>query len=191
MAKNSMRIGFELSNFQEMRSTLSELPASVQARVLKVAVEKAAKPIVRIAKAKAPRDTGALARSITAVVRTYPRRGKVMAIIGPDTDRYTGSGKRAKSGEATARRPGKYAHLVEFGHHTAAGGGLLSANKGKTIREGTLNATAYVRAQPFLRPAVTAGTPQAVGELARGVEVGMEREIKRQVSKLKRIRRGK
>lgn len=184
-----MRIGFALSNFKEMRDMLAGLPASVESRVMGDAVGIAARPIVSAAKAKAPVRSGALRRSIVAVVKRYPKAGKIMALIGPDKS-YYGNGRRLKAGadRRGSNRPANYAHLVEFGHHSAAGSGAkLAATKGKSIRKGTLAAASFVRAQPFLRPAVLTAGPQAERDLAGGVEKGMEREVKRLASKLKRL----
>ncbi len=186
-----MRIGFVLTNFEEMRQLCAGLPASVEARVMSDAVKIAAKPIVNAVKAKAPRDTGALRKSITAIVKRYPKAGKVMAIIGPDKD-YYGGGRRVKDSGSKrgADRPSKYAHLVEFGHYSAAATGFSPITaKGTTRRKGSFPERSFVMAQPFMRPGVTAGTPEAARELARGVEVGMEREVRRLASKLKRIRK--
>jgi HK97 gp10 family phage protein len=186
-----MRIGFVLTNFEEMRGMLRDLPASVEARVMQDAVKVAAKPIVAAVKAKSPRRTGALRRSIIAVVRRYPKSGKVMALIGPDTSYYSG-GKRNKRGasNAGADRPANYAHLVEFGHYsaTATGYGAKSA-KGTSRKAGTFSERSFILPRPFIRPGVMAATPAAVNELARGVEVGMAREVKRIASKMRRIQR--
>lgn len=170
MAKNSMRIGFELTNFAEMRKMLEGLPASAESRVMGDAVKVAAKPIVAAVKARTPRRSGALRRSISAIVKRYPKAGKVMAIIGPDKG-YYGGGKRLKKGESRQGkdRPANYAHLVEFGHKTRGGGS--------------------VPARSFLRAGVATATQAAERQLSHGIEVGMQREIKRGVSKLKRIRK--
>ncbi len=192
---NSMRIGFALSNFKEMRDMLAGLPASVESRVMGDAVGIAAKPIVQAAKAKAPVRSGALRRSIVAAIKRYPKAGKIMALIGPDKG-YYGNGKRLK-GNADRRgsnRPANYAHLVEFGHYSAAASGAKIADaKGKTIRPNKkrktapLAAASFVLPQPFLRPAVLTAGPQAERDLAAGVEKGMEREVKRLASKMKRL----
>lgn len=186
---NSIRIGFTLSNFDEMRALCAGLPAAMEARVMSDALGVAAKPIVAAAKAKAPVRSGALRRSIIAVVRRYPKAGKVLAIIGPDKNYYQG-GKRVKSGQAKTGmdRPANYAHLVEFGHYSAAATGKsVAATKGTTRRKGNFAEASFVRAQPFLRPAVASAGGQATRELARGVQVGMEREVKRLAAKMKRL----
>lgn len=189
MARNSMRIGFTLSNFEEMRQLCAGLPASVESRVMGDAVKVAAKPIVNAARAKAPIMTGALRRSIVAVVRRYPKAGKVMALIGPDKA-YYGGGKRLKGGadKRGANRPANYAHLVEFGHYSAAASGeSVATTKGTSRRHGTFKERSFIMPRPFLRPAVMVAGRQAERELARGVGVGMQREVRRLASKMKRL----
>lgn len=191
MAKNSMQIGFVLTNFDEMRAMCEGLPASVESRIMGDAVKVAAKHIVTAVKAKTPSDTGALRRSITAIVKRYPKAGKVMAIIGPDKS-YYGSGKRIGKGKSNrgANRPANYAHLVEFGHYSAAATGEnVRKTKGTSRRKGTFTERSFIIPKPFMRPGVMAGTPAATRELANGVEVGMAREVKRLASKMKRIRK--
>lgn len=190
-----MRIGFVLTNWDEMRSVLTGLPPSMESRVMADALESAAKPIVTAAKTAAPVDTGALRRSISAIVRRYPAKGKVMAIIGPSHG-YFRKGRRIKSGGdfRNASAPAKYAHLVEFGHYSAAATGVSVASaKGSSIRKNKKRKTtefiarSFIMPRPFLRPAVISAKGAAHDELARGVEIGMAREVKRLANKMKRI----
>lgn len=190
-----MRIGFVLTNWDEMRALLAGLPPSVESRVMGDAVGVAARPIVTAAKAAAPVDTGALRRSISAIVRRYPNKGRIMAVIGPAHGYYRG-GKRIKAGGdfRNADAPAKYAHLVEFGHYSAAATGVSVATaKGSSIRKHKRKKTtefvsrSFILPKPFLRPAVLAAKGAAHAQLAKGVEIGMAREVKRLAGKLKRI----
>lgn len=189
---NSSRIAVTLTNFKEFRQLLKALPPSVEARVMSDAVGVALKPIQRLARTLAPKRTGALRKSIAVLVKRYPKDGKIVGLVGPDNDYYA-SGKRVKPGgnRRGADRPAKYAHLVEFGHYSGASsakfGGL---EKGTSIRKGTATPKTFVLAQPFMRPAVQMGAPQAIADLEKGVEVGIKREAGRLASKLKRIRKG-
>ena len=189
---NSMKIGFTLTNFGEFAKLLEDLPASVESRVMGTAVEKAVKPIETLAKSKVPVRTGALRKSITTVVRRYPDKGKIVGIVGPEKGaRYLGGRKIVRGGSLlNTDRPDKYAHLVEFGHHTAAGtGAKVSNTKGTSIRKGTLTPKAFVVAQPFLRPAAAQGEPLAAAALADAVTTGLERETKYQLRKLRRVQK--
>lgn len=193
---NSMRIGFTLSNWEEMRALLLNLPPSMESRILGDALSAASKPIVNAAKARAPVDTGALRRSITAVVKRYPKAGKVIAMIGPSRG-YFSNGKRLKKGadRRGADKPANYAHLVEFGHMSAAATGVdVATSKGSAIRRSKrskkteFTARSFILPKPFLRPAVFTAKGDAHAQLADGVKVGMAREIKRLASKMKRIK---
>lgn len=191
---NSMRIGVTLSGFKEATALLRSLPAAVESRVLASAIAVAARPIVNAAKAKAPVRTGALKKSITAVVRRYPRTGTVMAVIGPDTGYYSGGKKLKKLGNAKgADRPANYAHLVEFGHYSRVSsgefGGFAKGAKRRKSATGRVaqEARSFILPKPFLRPAVMSATPAASAALASGVEKGMEREIKRLSRKMNKL----
>lgn len=207
----SASIKIELTNFQEMRELLKGLPASVEARVMADAVQVATRPMVQAMQAGAPRDTGALSKSITSVVRRYPKQGKVVALIGPDNSYYGPKGKRKKKGESRrgANRPRNYVHLVEFGHRLSKGGSLRpsynlekvtitdkNGRRSKRMKRGSIRedakgtAYAFVLPRPFMRTAAAASQSAVAGELERGVMVGMEREVNRIASKLKRIRKG-
>lgn len=187
-----MTIGVKLANFTEFAEMLRGLPAAMESRVMGDALGTAAKPIVAAAKQRVPKDTGALRRSLTSVVRRYPRSGKVIAVIGPDKDYYGSSGKRLRRGQSRygSNRPSKYAHLVEFGHHTVDSSLGQRRFRGQFLKgkpTATSSKRTWVPARPFLRPAVTLATPEATAALADGVRRGMEREIKRLSRKMKRI----
>lgn len=191
MARNSMNFGFKLSNFGEFAALLHNLPESVESRVMADAVQQATKPLVASIKSKVKVRTGALRNSIAAVVRRYPNNGKIVGIVGPDkAARFLGGRKVIRGGSLLKTdKPSKYAHLVEFGHYSAAEKGKkLSTTKGKTIRKGTLVARTWVPAQPFMRPGIAQGEPLAEAALSAGVAKGMERESKRALAKMKRIK---
>lgn len=179
---NSGFVKFKLTGLEEIRATLRQLPEETQRKVMAVAVRKAAKPMVAAAKTYALRSvrTGALRNSIDVVVKKS-RSGDSYAIVGPARG-YFVSGKRLKKG-ADARgadQPANYAHLVEFGHHSAAGTGVvLSKTRGKSRRKGTLNAVSFVRPKPFMRPAVLTTQEQVAANMAEGVAAGLAQALKR------------
>lgn len=185
---NNMRIGVKLENFHELRALLGELPGAVGANVMGTAIGDAARPIERLAGLKAPKRFGALARSITHVVKKYPgSRIPAIAIVGPDKDFMVPRAGRNRNLRGVDR-PSKYAHLVEFGHLTVPGTNIdtpeffRSGEKRRavTVRGGKARTVVtFVPAQPFLRPAATAGAGAAAGAFERGVIKGLERETKR------------
>jgi hypothetical protein len=196
MPKNSATIGFKLPLMQEYGSLLAQLPAETGARVAGTATEQAMKPMVSAVRAKAQssRRTGALQKSITSVVRIYSKQGKVVGIMGPDKNaRFLGGRKISRGGKKLAPdRPSKYAHLVEFGHYSAAAtGAKLASTKGRTIRKGTLTAKSWVMAQPFMRPGVASSEAAVAGKLADGIAAGLAKENQRIVNKMNRSRNNK
>ena len=134
-----------------------------------------------LAKAKVPRDTGALRASLGMVVRRYPERGIIMGLIGARRG-YFRKGKRLKAGAGRrgANSPAHYSHLVEYGHNLVVGTGIRGGTtKGRSIRKGTISAKAYVLPRPFLRPAVEQGRGAADAALADGFGRALEAELKR------------
>lgn len=189
---NKSTIGFEMTNFAENAALLRELPASVESRVMGDAVGQALKPMQADARARAPKDTGALKRSIAVKVKRYPNAGIVVGLVGPSKD-YFKNGRRLKVGQNRrgADKPANYAHLIEYGHFRVAGRGATGKSlKGKTIRKSTANAKGWVPARPFMRPAAVAQRDNVLNGLEAGVVKGLERETKRLASKMKRVTKG-
>lgn len=163
-ATNSASVKFKLEGVQELNRVLEGLKDPMRTRVLAEGVTLAAKPLVQAAKSYAPKRTGALRKSIKAVVRRYPRKGVAIAVVGPSTEFFK-SGKKIKNpkkGESRSGidQPSKYAHLVEFGHQNKGG-------KGRTP------------AHPFMRPAVIATRQLVTGGLVAGISKGLIKEVKR------------
>jgi HK97 gp10 family phage protein len=189
MPKNSMTIGFDLPNFAETAALLRELPASVESRVMGDAVGVALKPLQADARARAPRESGALKRSISVKVKRYPNTGKIVGLVGPSKEYFSG-GVRVKAGQSRrgANRPSNYAHLVEYGHHVVAP--IKGTSRRKYSARPAKSGTTWVAARPFLRPAYAAQKGAVISGLGNGVAKGIEREGKRLASKLKRVTKG-
>lgn len=186
---NKSSIGFELTNFADTAALLRDLPASVESRVMGDAVGQALKPMQADARARAPKDTGALKRSISVKVKRYANKGIIIGLVGPSKD-YFKNGKKLKVGQSRrgADKPSNYAHLVEYGHFRVAGNGVAPKSlKGKTIRKNTAKAKGWVPARPFMRPAAASQRDNVLNGLEAGVVKGLERETKRLASKMKRV----
>lgn len=187
---NASKVFIDFSSLQGLREGLAGLKPSTQAHILAVTMEKATRPIVSLAKAKAPRKTGALRKSIGAVVRTYPEKGQVIGLIGSLRGYYKPDGKgiarKVKPGKSAkgADSPSNYSHLVEFGHRIVSAKGQSGAGiKGKSIRKGTIAASGFVAAHPFLRPAAEQGKEAADNAIAEGFGIAIERELGKARSK--------
>src|SRR4051794_6246108 len=101
--------GLTLLGAKELERTFRTLGERVQRKVTRGAVNTAATPVVKAARARAAQESGLLRKSLGKKIRTYKQTGTVAAIIGPRTD---------VEGEHNGkpRKPKYYAHLVEGGH---------------------------------------------------------------------------
>lgn len=186
-------VSINLSGIQGLREGLAGLKPSAQSRILGDAMGRAAKPIVTLAKAKAPTDTGALRKAIGSLVRRYPNKGVIMGLIGALRGYYKPSkrgARRLRQGESAkgASAPANYSHLVENGHRMAVltGGPSARANKGKSFRASTLTETGYVLGRPFLTPAAQQGQAAADAALGDGFGQAVEAEFRRAKRKFDR-----
>jgi len=93
----------------EMQRALLRLEDRLQRKVLTTAVRKAARPIVRSARGKVPRDRDLLRRSLGTRIKRYRQSGNHVAIIGPRT------GFAQTDEQGRRRDPAKYGHIVEGG----------------------------------------------------------------------------
>jgi HK97 gp10 family phage protein len=102
---------------------------------MRLALTKAARPMLRKARSLAPKESGLLKKSLKMKIITDTRNSRVIALIGPDRN-VSGTHNGQK------RQPSRYAHLVELGH-----GGPHPASP-----------------HPFLRPAYESekGTTEAI-----------------------------
>lgn len=174
MPTAKMRI--TLTGDTELIKSLESLGEKVYKRVIAKATRKAFAPVVKTAKARAPRETGLLAKSIGVKQKAYARSGRIVTIVGPRTGFAQDVTVNTPFGPKKVRRdPAKYAHLVEFGtapHATAA----LASRKDATgfdiaMQSGDDHPGAAPK--PFMRPAFDANEARAVAimhsELAAGV----------------------
>jgi len=207
MARNGIKTYMILKGVSDLRGFLLDLKPQTQDRILKASVKAAAAPIVKDAKSRVDEDTGALKKSLVAIVKKNKRTGAIIAYIGAKVGYYTASRKgrggykvtRVKSGgKVKLVAPYKYSHLVEFGHRSVNGGGALpnygervkgkwnSVNRNKSIRKGTVKATSFIPARPFLFPAFKAGISNAETMLVAGFDKAVQKEFERAKRKFSR-----
>lgn len=144
----------DLQGLQATLAALRNLKVSVQRKYARKGVTKAARVMAKAAKQLAPRESGALKKSIAFRVFTYKDKSGVGAVIGParNVTKPKGWGTKAvrfaitrtKRGKAKIaskkaiaaggiseyRTPANYAHLVEFGRN--------AIRAGKASRRGTI-----------------------------------------------------
>ena len=144
----------DVSGVRPLMRVLEQLPAKLQARVVKPALRRAARPIIRAARsnlvANRSVETGGLRKSIGVKLKQYKARGVTVAIIG------------ARRGVTkTGGEPANYAHLVELGHRNARNGQEIPA-------------------KPFLRPALESTKSASVNEF----RARLGRQIEKEAAKL-------
>lgn len=136
--------GVDLDGFKELRLALRKLSAEVEETVLTAAVEAGGKIVHRDARARVTRESGALANSLRLEVTKHRRGSKeAKARIGID-----------KKYRLRGRRPVRYAHLVEFGHHSKSG---------------------FVAPKPFLRPAILSNSQRIKAAMRAVLKQGIAR----------------
>jgi len=156
----------KVKGLAELQAFLDQLPAKMEANVMRAALRAGAKPILAAAKAGAPvgepsrkgaelykHYSGALRDSIRVSVRIDRREGKVTASI-------KAGGKVGKTGANVF-----YAHMVEFGTRPHS---LSKNGKGEISHPG-------VSPRPFMRPALDANAEAAI--------VGAGEYIKKRLAK--------
>jgi len=143
----------KVKGLDELQSFLDQLPAKVEANIMRAALRAGAKPILAAAKANVPvgepsrkgaelykHYSGALRDSIRVSARIDARDGTVSASI--------------KAGGTVKKTGAKvfYAHMVEFGTRPHS---LSKNGKGEINHPG-------VSPRPFMRPALDANASAAV-----------------------------
>lgn len=108
-------IEFKIEGLDELESRLERIGKKVGSKFLRQALSKAATPVVRAAKQKAPVDSGALRQSIGK--STQKGRGKNVAsvAIGPKK----GNARALALANSKRSKPIRgifYAHIVELGY---------------------------------------------------------------------------
>ena len=143
---------FDDVQLKRLLAKVQRLPRAAQLKVIRPALNEASKIILQAVKARAPKDTGLLRKSLGRRMKTYRRSGVIVAYVGP----RTGFKREVtlRSGRTVFRNPTRYAHLVE---------------------RGTSRAPAY----PFMRPAFDESKAAVMSALKRKISEGIVREARR------------
>lgn len=161
-----MALRFQITGTTEIAKALQGLPSRVGKEAAMAAMEKAVAPLVLEAKQQAIPSirTGGLFRSIGFAIRQYKRGLVTFGVVGA----RRGFGVESDAHDTGKTEPANYAHLVEYGHAI----------------EG--DATGWVEAKPFMRPAWDATAPTVSKIL--GVEIFKEIEAAASKSRVRRRR---
>ena len=142
--------------FAKIQSNASAVFDQIERRGMKDALMAAAKPIVKETKARTPKRTGALRRSISKKGRTIPAQQTAEVKIGP------------RSGYRDGKiYPARYAHLVEFGHRQVVNTATGKKNIG------------FVPPKPFMRPAYESKKDEAREIYGREIGDRIHRQFQR------------
>lgn len=115
-AIGKVRVSFSMVGDVELKRKLDELPDRVFRKVIKKASNRAMSPVLKTAKARAPKETGLLRKSLGKKSKVYKRAGVQVTLVGPRTGFREEVMVEGPDGlMKDTRDPVKYAHLVEFG----------------------------------------------------------------------------
>lgn len=151
MAKGWKAVPATIRGLKQVEKNLLELQEKIERELMRDSLRKAARPMLRQAKANAREfdETGTLRMSLGVKVKTFKRAGKIIIYAGPRT------GKARQGPDGRKRDPIRYAHLIEFG--TSRG----------------------VKATHFLERAFTARVGEAFGIYVTELRIGLPRIVRR------------
>lgn len=141
-------ISFEVEGLAGLEQQLLKVEAKAGAKFLRQALSKAATPVVRAAKEKAPVDSGALRQSIGKATRKGRGKNVASVFVGPK-EKNARALALANERRSKAIRGIFYAHIVELGYGRQA-------------------------PQPFLRPALEENANDAVTIFGRDMKLKIE-----------------
>lgn len=146
--------GITLVGGKALERKLQKLGDRIHRKVTRQAVNAAANPILKEAKADVEVDSGLLKKALGKKVITADDKQSVTALIGA---------RKQVQGEVNGkiRKPSRYAHLVEKGFIDEAGN--------------------HHPPQPYLEPALESAGPQALTILQTKMAQGIEREARKAV----------
>ena len=191
MARATTRIGISLIGDKELVRKLEALGPKVYKKVVAQASRKAWAPVTKTAKAKAPKATGLLRKSLGTKQKKYARNGVIVTLTGPRTGFEQDVTVQTPYGPMKRRQnPSKYAHLVEFGtaSHALAVGAESRVRLDKQGNQSDENKLGNAIAaqggkmhpgsppQPFMRPAFDSNKSKAVSIMRRELAAGIARE---------------
>lgn len=151
----SIDVKIDMRGVRDIQRTIERLAPELRKAAYKAVISAGARVVLREAKARAPKDTGILKRSLGIKAKVYG--STPYAVIGPrfgvkGTPRITAKGKKITP------HPYFYSRLVE-------------------------NGTARTAAKPFMRPALDASRGKVHAEFRVGLEKYLHRTARRLAKK--------
>ncbi len=158
---DSMFLASNLTGDKEMQKAMRNLPGKIQKKVLRAAVRSALAPMLKESKRMIPVESGALRDSMKISIKAFPPQ-TMIGKVWPDKNFVVGFWPEG-SNKPERRRPIKYAHLVERGHHIIRNGAWLG----------------QVPPQPFIRDAFRQTLPEMVSRFRKSYLRGAQRQWKK------------
>ena len=168
----NLRNNVTLTGRRELAELLTELPNRVKRKGLRAAVTAASSPVLRAARAKAPKVSGLLKKAMGKKVKAY--KGAATAIVGARKDvsaaaagiarKALAKGDRRTANLTLRKVPANYLHLVE--------GGTRAHQVGKRRHPGA-------RSNPFLTLAYHQTKASAEGIAANKLREVVEGEARK------------
>ena len=191
---------YNLMGVTDLRQFVQGIDPFVQRRLIKRTLDQSCKVMVEQARANIVDNdsvrTGALKKSMGLVIREYPKTRRIIAVIGPRVMTFVrGKSGKARSAKSTDKvedgliKPFKYAHLVEFGHYSAAATGISVSDgtKGTRRRKHTFPTRSYIMPKPFLAPAYNTTRAFVEARIMDAFKEAVKREAIRMTRKLQKI----
>lgn len=144
-----------VEGLEEVLKQLDEFPKKLRNKHLKKAVNDASKTVLQGAKARCPRESGLLRKSLGRKVKVYRHSGVVMGIVGARLGfkQEVTRGKGKWKSMQVVSNPVKYLHLVELGTTRTQASHFLRdalqanlADIGNRMRDALANAVADLNA---------------------------------------------
>lgn len=159
-----MIVSSEIKGLKETQAKMLKLSGAFTHKIVGSAIYKAAKPMEDAAKQNIRDHTGNLKKSIGRVRVPLAKAREIgMVKLGP---RVRGQYK------------GFHGHLVEFGHRLVVGGSLPGNKARNPARQGKGRVIGRVKPYAFLAPAYRAKSGVVMSNVARNMNVIINRFIK-------------
>lgn len=188
MSRLAVKVGVESGAVQRLTAALAAIEPKVARKATRAGINEITTVVLKDAKARVPKRSGQLRKSLGRKVKGYRRGEIVSGIVGPRR------GFRVVIG-GVAVNPVNYAHLVEFGRGVSRAGQRSVIRSGRRTTEKTQSkvlssfytavapdtarvfgpAVAPAAARPFMRPAWDENRGRAAKILARHLSVALQK----------------
>ncbi len=171
-------VAIDLSGDKELIAALNNLTPALEKKALRTALRESSKPILSAAKARAPRDTGALKKSLRIKAFKRTRKGKVGFSIGTSSLGSAYQGKQF------------YGAFQEYGWHTGKRTNEIrrsqsAARRGSTTAKQALlgDSRKFIEGRKYMRQAYTSQKQATLTLMRQRIFEAIDRTVKAQAAK--------